>query len=301
MKRWAVALAMMMLGTFGFAQQKTVISQYMYSGLLLNPAYAGNQNQLKVDFMYRKQWLNFDGAPTTLTVAAHSSLKNKRVGVGFAVANDKIGVHQDIGFYGMYAYKIPFQSGTLALGLQAGFNQLTADYDQLNLAQNGDIVFSTFDKKFNPNFGTGLFYSTKTFYAGLSVPYLLENSITSVNGTLSEGREHRYYFLTAGKVIDVNKNLKYIPSMLLRYQQGAPMGFDINMSFMFEEVVNLGISYRSSDAITGMFSLILNENLIFGYAYDHSITDISKYADGTHEFYVNYRISLFREKCHTYF
>ncbi|MTI21206.1 type IX secretion system membrane protein PorP/SprF [Fulvivirga sp. RKSG066] len=283
------------------AQQKSVITQYNYNGLLLNPAYAGNQNRLTVNMLFRKQWVNFDGAPSTKVFSAHTATRNKRVGLGFLLSNDQIGVHDDIGFYGMYAYKIPFGRGNLAFGIQGGFNYLNSGFDRLNLRQNNDVVFSTFNQKFNPNVGTGLFYSTKRSYLGLSVPYLLENSIIRNGSGLSDAKESRYYFLTGGKVMKLQDNLMFKPSTLIRYQVGSPVGFDLNANFFIDDILNVGVSYRSSDAISAMFAINLNSNAIFGYAYDHTLSDIGGYSNGSHEFMLIYHINLFNELCHAYF
>ena len=57
----------LLLGSVGIAyaqpQQRPVISQYMFSGLVVNPAYAGNQKQTVVTALHRDQWVNLPGAP----------------------------------------------------------------------------------------------------------------------------------------------------------------------------------------------------------------------------------------------
>ena len=61
------------------------------------------------------------------------------------------------------------QVGTLAMGVQAGFNNLNSDYTQLNLKSEKDVLMTGTSTSFNPNFGTGLFYSTQTTYVGFSI------------------------------------------------------------------------------------------------------------------------------------
>ena len=45
------------------AQYQQFYSQYIYSGLLINPAYAGSQDALNITAAYRNQWTGFEGAP----------------------------------------------------------------------------------------------------------------------------------------------------------------------------------------------------------------------------------------------
>ena len=47
------------------AQQSMVYSQYIFNGLLINPAYAGSHVQFSATISYRNQWVNFEGSPQT--------------------------------------------------------------------------------------------------------------------------------------------------------------------------------------------------------------------------------------------
>lgn len=282
------------------AQQNPVFSQYMFNGLAINPAYAGNQDQLSATALYRKQWDNFEGAPSTQTLSAHSSVKNKNIGVGLLAARDQIGIHTDTRVYLSYAYKIKMQVGTLSMGIQGGFNNLHSDYAKLNLKSEKDVLMTGTSNSFNPNFGTGLFYSTSTAYVGFSIPYIVNGKLRRASDVIEQGKQARYYFLTAGSVFTINPHVKIKPSTLLRIQEGNAMNVDINASLILDDLITVGVSYRSKDAVVGMFELELSDNLRFGYAYDFTTSDIGQYANGSHEFMVNFRMPH-HQKCHTYF
>lgn len=282
------------------AQQDAVFSQYMFNGLAINPAYAGNQDQLSATALYRKQWDNFQGAPSTQTLSAHSGIKNKNIGVGLLAAHDQIGIHNETRVYLTYAYKIKMQVGTLAMGIQGGFNNLYSDYTKLNLKSEKDVLMTGTSNSFNPNFGTGLFYSTSTAYVGFSIPYIVNGKLKRASDVIEQGKQARYYFLTAGNVFTVNRFLKVKPSTLLRIQEGNAMNVDLNASMILDDIITVGVSYRSKDAVVGMFELELSDQLRFGYAYDYTTSDIGKYANGSHEFMVNFRIPH-HQKCHAYF
>jgi len=287
-------------GNIAVAQQDAVFSQYMFNGLVINPAYAGNQDQLSATALYRKQWDNFQGAPTTQMLSAHSSIKNKNIGVGLLAAHDQIGIHNETRIYLSYAYKIKMQVGTLAMGIQGGFNNLYSDYTKLNLKSEKDVLMTGTSNSFNPNFGTGLFYSTSTAYVGFSIPYIVNGKLKRASDVIEQGKQARYYFLTAGNVFTVNHHVKVKPSTLLRIQEGNAMNVDINGSLILDDIITVGISYRSNDAVVGMFELELSDKLRFGYAYDYTTSNIGQYANGSHEFMVNFRIPH-HQKCHAYF
>ena len=281
------------------AQQRPIQSLYMFDPLLINPAYAGSQVQLSGTAIYRNQWVNFDGAPRTFTGTIHSGFRKARVGLGLIFGNDQIGVHSDNSVYGVYSYKIPVSKrkngGVISMGLQAGFNSLKSDYFKTTPRDGSEVGVIS---KFNPNFGAGFFYRGNNVYAGASVPYILNNKIIDIidpemDTTFNtSGKQQRYYYLMGGITKQLSKDIKWMPSALIRLQNNAPLSFDISSNFVFFDVVGLGASYRLNDSFIGMFELQINENFHVGYAYDITLSDIRLYSNGTHEIMINYRIKL---------
>jgi type IX secretion system PorP/SprF family membrane protein len=289
----------MLSAAASYAQQRPIHSLYMFDPLLINPAYAGTHVQLSATAIYRNQWVNFDGAPKTMTASIHSGFRKARVGIGFLVASDKIGVHTDNSVYGIYSYKIPLSQrkggGVLSMGIQGGFNELESDYFKTNPRDGAEIGAIS---KFNWNFGAGVFYRGKNAYAGISVPYLINNKTIDVidaefDSLLSAaGKQQRYYYLMGGISKKLSDAVKWMPSVLVRIQENAPLSFDINSMFVLYDVVGLGASYRLNDAVIGLFELQINENFHVGYAYDITMSDIRLYSNGSHEIMINYRIKI---------
>jgi type IX secretion system PorP/SprF family membrane protein len=276
------------------AQQRAIQSLYMFDPLLMNPAFAGSQIQLSATSIYRNQWVNFDGAPKTFTATAHSGFKQNRVGLGLIAGKDVIGVHDETSLYFAYSYKLPLsrfdKNKTLAFGVQGGFNNLTSDYT-LTISREDD-KFGVF-RSFNPNFGAGLYYKSSKGYAGFSVPFFLNSQLlTAQNAFESSARRYRYYYLTGGFTKQLSKQIKIVPSTLIRFQEKAPISFDATLITVLYDVVGLGASYRLGDSFIGLFELQLNENFHVGYAYDFTSSDLRAYSNGTHEIMINYRIKI---------
>lgn len=276
------------------AQQKTVVSQYMFNGQLLNPAYSGVHEKLNATALYRNQWVNLEGAPTIQTLTVNTGFKRNRTGIGVMISNDQLGIHQDLSVYLSYSYKIQFNNGALSMGLQGGFNHLNSDFTKLNLKNPGGPILSGERGEFNPNFGAGLFYYSDIAYIGISVPFIISNKIIGEETIISEARESRYYYFTAGRAFQLNENVIWKPSILLRVQEDAPLGYDLNTNFIFKELVTLGASYRSGDAFLWLFELQLNDKFRFGYAYDMTTSGLNQFSNGTHELMLNYRIDISR-------
>ena len=278
------------------AQQNPVYSQYLFNGLALNPAYAGSHVQMSLTTQYRNQWVNFDGAPRTFSVSGHTSLLKERMGLGAMITNDQIGSYRNQSIFGSYAYILKTPAGKLSLGLQAGFNMVSADFSDLNLFSQGDASFGGLDNKFRPNFGAGAYFHNKHFFAGFSVPFLLNNSLSTdgIESALGEIREARYYYLYGGFLLPLNRTRQVVfnPAVLLRAQEGSPLSLDVNAALIFYEVFSIGASYRNIDAVITYLDLKLSDQLHFGYSYDWTTSDIAQFSNGTHEFTLNYRFRI---------
>lgn len=284
---------------YSYGQQKPILSQYMFSGLVLNPAYAGRHEYSSFTAMYRDQWVNVPGAPKLTTFTGQSGYKGRRIGTGFLISEDKIGVHSDLSIYASYAYYIKFQNGAkLSMGLQGGVDILRSDWSKLTILDQNDPVFNGSEINYFPNFGAGLFYYTDGLYVGLSVPYILTNSKTKTDDYYRDVRHSRNYYLTAGNVFDIGMKLKIKPSFLLRMEDNMPLAFDLNANFYYDEIIDIGVSYRQGDSVIGILGLQLNKYIKFSYAYDYIISSLTPYTKGSHELMLQYRVNFSAPKHH---
>jgi type IX secretion system PorP/SprF family membrane protein len=290
-----LVLGVGLLPVISNAQQNLVYSQYLFNGLLINPAYAGSHVQLSSALNYRKQWVNFDGAPSTATFGIHSSFKKEKVGLGLLLTNDRIGSYKNTGVFGSYAYiiKMPF-GRRLSFGLQGGFNNFNANYSELNLNKGTpDDKFAGTFNELKLNFGGGVFYYGKKIFAGFSVPTMFKHNIF-YKKSFTQMVLPRVYYLHAGAMLPLNRmeTVKFNPSFLLRVQDGTPLSADFNINFVFYDLISIGNSYRTGDALVTFMSFKLSEKFHFIYSYDWTLSDIGSYSKGTHEFTITYRTRI---------
>lgn len=278
------------------AQQRPYTSTYQYNQLLLNPAYAGSLDVLSVIGVHRTQWVNLPGAPQYTALSAHNSFAGNRIGTGFFLTKDAVGVHEDIAFYGSYAYKIATKIGILAMGVSGGFNSRESDFTKVELLDPNDPVLQGVRRRFAPNFGTGVYFANRSFYLGVSVPYILENkTIDDVEFRINneESRETRYYYLTSGVILPLGSSMKIAPAVLLRAIEQNRPAWDISVNLIFDDIAYIGTNVRNSGEISILGQVILNENFRVGYAYD-IITNRDRrlISPGSHEILLNYRIKI---------
>ena len=66
------------------------------------------------------------------------------------------------------------------MGLQGGATSVDSDYSQLLIKQPGDPLALGDVRVLQPNIGAGVYYYSKLFYAGLSMPQMVSASSTNI-------------------------------------------------------------------------------------------------------------------------
>jgi len=301
MRKLILLLLITIVGSYTLNAQIGLYSQYMFNGLVVNPAYAGTvEDAMSLTAFYRNQWATIEGAPQDLSISAHSPVgKNKRVGLGMFLENDKVGLTNWYNIFGSYAYRFPLQNGgTLSAGLQGGISLLQANLLEGTTPDGGFDPALEFESALRPNFGAGLYYYTDLMYVGFSVPYLLkQKKLTDKDGVelATESARNRQYIITGGLVFPINDNLKIKPSTLVRYipSDYSPILGDLSASVFIKDAVSIGATYRVGTQIQAfiiMLSYRAPSGLRVGYAYDNSLDALSTYTS-SHEVMIGYDLS----------
>lgn len=311
-KLWTIVL-LLALWTGGSkvrAQQDKMFSQYMFNMLALNPAYAGSRDVLSATAMFRSQWVGLEGAPQTGTFTIDMPLNRERVGIGLQLYNDRIGLFNETGAVASYAFRIKMGNRTtLALGLQGGVTNLMARLTEVQLIPAGvsaDPAFAQNINKMLPNFGTGIYLSNDRLYLSLSVPRLVKNRLTDYDSGTNRAVVRRHAYAAGGFVVGLSPALKLKPSFLVKYAEGAPLGFDGNVNLWLNDRVALGVSLRknqfysftqyTNDALVGMVELQMSDQFRLGYAYDRTISRLGQVAPSSHEIMLRYEFGFGKSK-----
>lgn len=291
MKKYLVSL-FLLAGALAYGQQDLMVSQYMFNGLFLNPAYAGSHKYISSSLLQRTQWAGLAGAPSTALFAIDGLVPaaGKNVGLGLILSSDHIGATQQTDVYANYAYQIKLGKGRLAFGVKAGVSNYQFKGNDLVTWDANDAVLMSRKSDWLPKFGAGFYYFCPLWYAGLSVPTILaydaghDFSFDVNQSTFLD----RHYYLTGGYVFMLNDNFKLKPSALVKYLPSAPVQADINLNLLYKDAFWMGASYRTGDAVTLMIEYQTNMRFRVGYAYDFTTSDIRKYSAGTHEIMIGY-------------
>jgi len=262
-----------------FAQHNSSYSQYMFNGLLLNPAYAGSNEALNLTALYRKQWLGINGSPTTMNFTAHMPLKNEKVSLGIILVGEKLGVseHNKLNF--VYAYRFKLLKGQFSLGLQAGFDAHRANWEQVRTTQLRDPSFAVnIEKRILPQAGFGIYYYNKSLFVGLSIPSIIANNFNLYKTTL----------FNLGCIMNLFENFNIKPALLIKYILNSPTDANLSTTFYWKDIFGLGLGCSVNRTAQAYMDLKVNNQFRFGYAYDYPFNNLQNYNSGSHEIMLRY-------------
>jgi type IX secretion system PorP/SprF family membrane protein len=260
----------------------------MFNMSAINPAYVGSRGVVNLNYLGRSQWSGITGAPKTNTISIDGSNLKGNMGLGVQVYNDQIGVFKRNGLNLMASSRVKIsENGILSGGIQLGvLNQRKNYTDVVNIYDKNDAKFQENKSVTDATLGAGVYYNTDNFYAGVSMPNVLNSTDMNSSGIQKVSIKHLY--ITAGYVFDLSEDVKIKPSSLMKVVSGAPIEFDFNTNLWLKDMIGLGVSYRTGDAIVGMAELQLNKNLRIGYAYDYTFSALKAFTTGSNEVMFRY-------------
>ncbi|GAB3904127.1 type IX secretion system membrane protein PorP/SprF [Larkinella knui] len=223
------------------AQREVLYSQYLINPLTINPAFAGSRESLTMTAVFRRKWFGLQGQsfPITQSFGADGSLAGGKIGIGFQALNDRMGLYSTTGFYGSLAYRITLPSmAKLSFGASGGINVIPI-YDP---ASSSGI------NKAMPSVGAGVYYEAERFWAGVSVPELVNRPISIAGGQNAPVRYQRPVFINFGGRLVAGEGIDFLPSILLTQQTDHPLGIDLNAKVWIEQKLGLGLSYRANNS-----------------------------------------------------
>jgi len=276
------------------AQQTSQYTQYVFNHFSVNPAVAGSKDCLDIKLGFRKQWMGFDGAPTTAWASVHGAIRAKNKpfqpnhhGIGVWVEADDTGPLGYTLFYLAYAYHIQMaRDYFLSMGTFAGVKQEKLDAGEMSLAMPADPAADKSQAVLvYPEITPGIWAYNKVGWMGLSMHQVLGNKIPGfgIDGDDANSRLTRHFKFSAGYRYKIGKNTTLTPSTLLKYSAGSPMAMDLNLMLDFKRVVGVGASYRNTDAVAFMMKVAFLKFFTLGYSYDITTSKIRVASSNTHE------------------
>src|SRR5680860_392512 len=241
---YIILFQMSLLPLLGYGQQDPQYTQYQYNPMTVNPGYTGSRGHLTILSLYRSQWVGLEGSPKTLTFGIDSPV-GLFDGAGLSIIRDEWGPASETYLDANYAHQLVLnrKGDRLALGLKAGLRFFSLDFSKGLRRDDNDVQCNENIKgKLLPTVGAGVFYFTDKAYLGLSVPNLFPSEHYDRDIQLKSD-ERMHFNLIGGYVLDLNTDLKFKPSFLVKQVTGAPLSVDLSLIHISEPTRRTPISY----------------------------------------------------------
>ncbi|MDG1334245.1 MAG: type IX secretion system membrane protein PorP/SprF [Crocinitomicaceae bacterium] len=270
-------------------QYSSLQSQYMFNPIALNPAATGGEDVMSAIGSFRAQWVGFDGAPTTESITVHAPLKDMNSSVGVQLYADQIGVDNRTTVNGLYSYRINMNNASLRLGISGGLSLIQSNYSELQVfAEDDQEISSNTQVGVQPNFGIGAYYTAEKYFASFSIPTLLGHRFEDNQFRSFSDLANYNFLLGGGYEFDLKNEMGLKPSILMKFRANNRVQFDFNTKLKLNERFDVGLSYRTEEAIIGMFEAKITNQFYAMYSFGMPISKIAKYTFGSHEIGVKY-------------
>ena len=288
------------------AQFDVHFTQYWDLKGFYNPAWAGQTDKLNISGTYSMQMMNFTHAPRSMYFGADMpfSLFNKKHGVGAGFFNEGIGLFRNQRVWLQYSYKHQIRKGSLGIGLQVGFINVSFDPANIYLGedQQDDPAFPTQQQSgMGLDLGIGGFYSHPKFYVGFSGQHLTSPTVefgTQESGTTNEFKVDPMLYFTGGYNIQTRNPLVSIQPSLLLQSNLTSVRLDMTGRVLYtfnERVFVGGLTYSPGVSVTISLGATIR-GITVGYAYEAYTSKIG-IGNGSHDLVVSYAmdINLFKK------
>ena len=269
------------------AQQFPVRATAMMNPFQDHPAAAGVLGCMDLHMGYRNQWSGIDGAPETAFANLHGQMEgqgNDFHGFGVRVESDEAGAwgYNAVNF--AYAYNLRLSNGArLAAGLSAGFFQHRLDMSLLDMPElqvaNDPAIFGN-QQFIVPMIDAGLWYYDRDMYAGLTIQNVTQASMEKIS---QFGKLRRHLVVTGGSEVELDGRWMFLPSAQARLGSGVPPSAEILGLFKYDDVVGVGLGYRSQSALIVAAQAKILDYLSIGYAYELNVSPLSGAGPNSHE------------------
>lgn len=314
MRRYIVLLCGLLCGVvFVRAQFDPQIGQYMFMRSVYNPAAVGEGDLMRVYGSHRMQFTGIMDAPMTTNFSFSSPFVIGKTShaAGVRFMNDRFGLFSNQSFYAEYAYRIKLGKGYLSVGADLGFINLSFAVDSVNLKDVADLVKDHAYHNATDNaipeasgqngvsgmgfdLGVGVYYSTPTWWAGVSYGHVTQPRLQWSDKAEVEVRGT---FYAAGGYNWRLRDKKWVlmPSAML---QTDFAGWDVNLTMLAQlnNRYRFGLGYRIAGSVNILLGMDIINGLQVGYTYELPANGLIRESYGSHELYLAYGFNVLKPK-----
>jgi type IX secretion system PorP/SprF family membrane protein len=294
-KHLLFSIAVVTLSMTAWAQQNSTFDHYLTQPYFLNPAAAG-MNGTNAFFDYRKQWTGFTGAPETQVVAVDGGLKHDKFGLGILIINDQANILGSTSANATFAYRAKFsETHFLRIGASAGISQNRILFDRVIAEDPAELqVFKSNQNGSAFDASAGLLYGYGKLRVGVAISHLFEQQTIYENNFAKNKLSYqniRHYLVNAEYRFDLKKGTYGImPSVQVRAGQGLTPLYEGGVTGFYKNDAWVTLRYAYQAGYTFILGGFISKNIIVGYSYTLSATNLGNYNNGTNDILLGFRL-----------
>ncbi len=301
--KYFLRFSFLLLLFFGYnslmAQQDAQFTQYMFNRTYFNPAFAGKQAGFRFSALHRSQWLNYTtstgqgGAPVTQLITAQGSLPEKNIGYGLTIVNDQIGASNNLEINLQGAYHKQINRSILSIGGYVGMFSSALDYGDLVVVNpEPNLPNSGTENQMNINFGAGILFDRGNYYLGLSSRHLNEPGFDFGDGSYANQLQNHSYLIAGYRFRPIGL-LSIEPSFLLKTVSLNNFSYEVSVIATHQNKISGGLGFRGEESVSLIlgYSLLRDNSLKLGYAFDLVFGGLEAKSPTSHELMVRYTLT----------
>lgn len=286
-----------------FAQFDAQLSQYMFNIPTYNPAAISENGLMNIAGQHRIQWVGMPGAPQTTYFNFNTSLLKKPLttqAVGLKFLMDNIGAFRHQSAYLQYAYKKNVGKNRWSIGADVGFVSTSFISDSIKNTKinspfhdflGDEAIPQTDETGIAMDLSIGAFYTTPTYYIGLSYVHLNSPKI-KINDEKTTLKVKGTMYATGGYDIPLPMPKMVLKSSALLKTDFTTWQAELSARVAYDSKYWGGISYRYQDAVVIFAGVDIAEGVHIGYAYDLPTGKLITVSSGSHEILLKYSFLL---------
>ena len=290
-----IGLALLLFISSGvFAQQESILAFYNNHLNLVNPAAVSVDGETQFRTSVRQQWTGVKDAPQTQAASFMTPL-NKNLSFGVSIIKDEVFIEKQTFVAVDFSYKVQLNDAlSLLMGIKAGGNNYEVNTNGLE-TYNYNVSDPSLQpiSRFNPNIGIGFYLKHKDYFVSLSTPKMLDTKrAKEENGYATAATDQAHYYIAAGRTFEITASFDLVPSVMVRYVNGAPFSTDFTTTAKFDDRFDFGVTYRTDRTFAGLTKINISKKFALGYAYEYSLrSQLVGRANGSNEFFLSYKFN----------
>jgi len=288
--KYVITALFLMLGNSIYAQLDPLSAQYFNNRYLINPAFAGLENETNLNLAYRSQWNNVPGAPVAQNLTLDHGFK--KVGLGINLINDKAGLTRQTRAVATFAYHLPLGANENKLNFGVSLGMMN------QRLSNADIVGNANDPEANRYNEAGTYLDGDFGVAYTDKRFTLHAAFPNLKRIL-DSDEERFadiprFFTSASYKFLFGSGIDAVvlePQVALRSIKGLDNIWDAGAQLaLIDRQILLSGMYHSTKNATFGVGMDFKKKYLISALYTSNTTPLSGYTAGTFE--LNLRVKF---------